>query len=157
MNDGHLYPNLPVEVLPKQQRKESKVQHTPGPWKAIGTKAFGLSEVVATRCDFNEGHLVCTVNRNFFVGGNQLELLPRAQVEANALLLAAAPDYRAALEEIAALADATQMRGDLAEIGMPASLVEEGGWMPIDPRVKTGLAIAARIARKVLDAVEKGE
>lgn len=29
-------------------------QHTPGPWKATGTVAFGLSEVISPAADFSQ-------------------------------------------------------------------------------------------------------
>lgn len=66
--------------------------HTPGPWVAMGTKALGLSEVVAEGLDFSEGFLVCTINRDWYDAGSQLRPLQRERVDANARLIAAAPE-----------------------------------------------------------------
>ena len=78
------------------------VVHTPGPWKATGTKALGLSEVVAPNSDFTEGHLVCTVNKGGYQDGSKFVEIPRQQRDATAKLIAEAPAMRKALEDIRA-------------------------------------------------------
>ena len=84
------------------------MSHTPGPWKATGTKALGLSEVIAPSADFQGGHLVCSVNLRWYSqGSGRGTYLPKEQVEANARLIAAGPDLleacRMAVDELAAL------------------------------------------------------
>jgi hypothetical protein len=73
--------------------------HTKGPWEATGTKALGLREVVAPNADFSEGHLVAVVEHYFYRDGKRTKL-PREQVEANARLIAAAPDLLFVLREL---------------------------------------------------------
>ena len=72
--------------------------YTPGPWKATGTKALGLSEVIAPNADFHEGHLVASVNKRFYIDGGKTGMLPREQTDANARLLATAPSLLTACE-----------------------------------------------------------
>ena len=58
---------------------------------------------------------------------------------------------RSALGTIAALANVTQIRGPLENLGVPDHLVDTDGWGPIPPDVKRGLDYAAKIARKALE------
>jgi hypothetical protein len=88
-----------------QETSQAPVQsvvHTPGPWKATGTKALGLSEVVAPNSDFTEGHLVCTINKGGYQDGSKFVKIPRQQREATAQLIAEAPAMRKALEDVRA-------------------------------------------------------
>ena len=59
--------------------------------------------------------------------------------------------YRAALEQIRDLENATEMRGFLCEDFTPEHLVKPGGWVPIHPRTMEGLKHAAKIARTALE------
>jgi hypothetical protein len=59
--------------------------------------------------------------------------------------------YQTALEQIAALANATEVRGPLEDIGVPDHKVKDGGWVPIHPRLKDGLCYAAKIAKAALE------
>ena len=74
--------------------------HTPGPWTASGTKALGLSEVIAPNAGFSDGHLVCMIGKRYWEQGTIEKQLPRGQVEANARLIAAAPDLLAACKAL---------------------------------------------------------
>lgn len=58
--------------------------------------------------------------------------------------------YRAALKEIATLANVTEIRGGLYDMFTPEHLIKEGGWVPLPPGVKRGLEYAADIARQAL-------
>ncbi len=75
------------------------MSHTPGPWKATGTKALGLSEVVAPDTDFEHGYLVCMINREWFKDGTVKQQLDRSTVDNNARLIAAAPKLLEACED----------------------------------------------------------
>ena len=81
---------------------KNKPIHTLGPWKATGTKALGLSEVVAPDCDFKDGHLVCTISKGGYIDGSKFVEIPRRQREATAMLIAEAPALRKALEDVRA-------------------------------------------------------
>lgn len=87
------------------------MSHTPGPWKASGTKALGYSEVVAPGSDFHQGHLVAIINTRYGVRYGVTERMPREQTDANARLIAAAPDL---LEACRMVVDRWE-EGDLAE------------------------------------------
>lgn len=66
--------------------------HTPGPWKASGTKALGFSEVLAPNAEQRDGFYVATVNRTYFSGPLSVQCnIPREVTDANARLIAAAP------------------------------------------------------------------
>lgn len=58
-----------------------------------------------------------------------------------------------ALERIAALANVTEVRGGMEDIDVPDHMVKEGGWVPIHPRLKLGLEIAAKMAQEALDSL----
>ena len=58
--------------------------------------------------------------------------------------------YREALEKISALAKVTEARGPLEDLGVPDHMVKEGGWVPIHPKLKSGLWHAAKIADAAL-------
>src|ERR1700728_954572 len=85
-------------------------KHTKEPWEAHGTKTFGLSEIIAPNAEFHEGYLVASVNHMFFENGSKMKRLPREQVEANARLIAAAPDLLEACHKARAL-----LAGSIAE------------------------------------------
>ena len=57
--------------------------------------------------------------------------------------------YRAALEAIAKLADAKEMKNPLVS-GCPSHLMTEDGFEPIHPMLKEGLRIATKIAKEAL-------
>ena len=57
---------------------------------------------------------------------------------------------RAALQKIADLKNAIQIRGGLYDIGVPGHLRDEGGWVPIPPGVIHGFSAAASIASAAL-------
>lgn len=61
-------------------------------------------------------------------------------------------DYEAALQEIAGLESATEIRGGLYDINVPDHMIKEGGWVPIPPAMKHGLMYAGQIAKKALEA-----
>lgn len=63
------------------------MSHTPGPWKASGPNALGFRQIFAPEIAYLNGRLVAVVND---CGG--IRQLPREQVDANCLLIAAAPD-----------------------------------------------------------------
>mgnify|MGYP001562523686 CR=1 FL=1 len=79
--------------------KNEKAKHTPGPWKAYGQEVQG---------DLN-GKLRRVAYCNMTESG---KVTTRIQAEANARLIAAAPDLLAALEKCAAM---------LANIGQGAT------------------------------------
>ena len=60
----------------------------------------------------------------------------------------------AALREIADLANKTQSRGPLEHVITPDNMMMDDGWGPIDPRLKKGLDVAARIALDCLKVID---
>ncbi len=58
-----------------------------------------------------------------------------------------------ALKRIAALAHVTEVRGGMEDIDAPDHKVKEGGWVPIHPRLKLGLELAAKMAQEALDSL----
>lgn len=59
--------------------------------------------------------------------------------------------YKVALEKIAKLEEAKEMKNSLIS-GCPTHLMKEDGFEPIHPMMKEGLRIAAKIAKDVLIA-----
>ena len=58
--------------------------------------------------------------------------------------------YKVALEKIAKLEDAKEMRNPLAS-SCPSHLMTKDGFEPIHPMLKEGLRVAAKIAKEALD------
>lgn len=58
---------------------------------------------------------------------------------------------REALEGIAALSEATQVKGGFFDVGTPDHLVDEDGFVPIHPAMKSGLTHAAKMAKRALE------
>ncbi len=72
---------------------DSNAEHTPEReehWKAVGTKALGLSEVIAPGLDCSQGHLVCSVNQVFYDRA-VVHYLPRELTDWRINLIAQAP------------------------------------------------------------------
>ncbi len=59
--------------------------------------------------------------------------------------------YHTALESIAKLSETTEARGPLEDIDVPDHMIKEGGWVPIHPKMKAGLLVAAKIAKAALE------
>jgi len=62
--------------------------------------------------------------------------------------------FRVALEKIVALESVKEMRGPLEDMCVPDHLVKEGGWVPINPRMKQGMMLAVKIAKEALSENE---
>lgn len=77
-------------------------KHTPGPWRAEGTVALGHMNVIAPDCDFQQGHLVCSINQLWGDQKGKVGRLPREQTDANAELIASAPRLAADRERLVA-------------------------------------------------------
>src|SRR5690554_1887098 len=93
----------------------SKPTHTPGPWR-VG--AYGTT-VMTGRPNSQANDTICSLYMPIHSGVGEL-LLPQdartEQVEANARLIAAAPDLLAALQKFVAFHDADHENGDQSEI-----------------------------------------
>ncbi len=105
-------------------------KHTKGPWKATGTKALGLSEVISPDCSFQEGHLVCSIQKGGYIDGSKFVEIPKEQREATANLIAAAPELLAACQMLKQWfdygGDAPEMLTDCVDAAVIAIRKSEG-------------------------------
>lgn len=82
------------------------MSHTPGPWEVSGTKAFGLSEILAPKADQRNGFYVCQINQHYYSGPLALSCrIPREISDSNARLISAAPELLAVLKTMVADAE----------------------------------------------------
>ena len=69
------------------------MSHTPGPWKR---SEFDPMEIIAPEPNVAEGHNVCSIKQDYGTPSGERKRLAEAQLDANADLIAAAPDLLAA-------------------------------------------------------------
>ena len=69
-----------------------------------------------------------------------------------ALLWARIQRLEAGLTQIDNMRNTTQVRGHFYDVGMPAHLIDDDGYVPMPDDIKVGITLAANMARETLEA-----
>lgn len=109
--------------LAAQRRAEEEIvesKHTPGPWNRTPTQG-GEPGLIIESIDSPDGHIVATALRSLQTGVAAVgtDWRTKEEAEANARLIAAAPDLLLALKAVLGwgLADPSQMQADAGHPG----------------------------------------